>query len=350
MPYREKINIYVPETVGTLLNNDASLFEIFKKDGYTINRNRFLSLLIIGYYNSYVLESRQKFELLQEKLQDYLPDPNITNQIAECILNQVILPEVPKRKGKNPVKLSLKPTEETDGIIQNIMDELQMDDYVSQYFCRMFISYAEKPLYERERIIFKDNGQILLLACDKNRPITFSTIWNTKVVHEVVPYELTVGQDEMFNYLLCQERNIKTGKLEARAYRLNRITRVNFSPSTAILSEKIRHYLERMKKSGAQYPINDEDEICVRLTDYGVISYNRIYHGRPRYDRIEHTEDGHLYYFHCSKDQIFFYFRRFEAGAAEVLYPKPLRGRMIRFHAMALAAYKETKEGKNNEE
>lgn len=342
MSYREKINIYVPEAVGAMLNNDAALFEVFKKDGYTINRNRFLSLLIIGYYSAYVSECRQQFENLQDELQKFIPKTAIREEAAESILNRVIMPEIPKRKGKNPVKLSLKPTAETDGIIMSITDGLSADDYVSQYFCRMFMSYAKKPLYERERLIFSNNAQMLMSACESNRPITFTTIWNTKIVHEVVPYELAVGQDEMFNYLLCQERNIKTGILEARAYRLNRITRINFSASTANLTNEIVHYLELMKRSGAQYPINDEDEICVRLTDYGVISYNRIYHGRPKYERIEHTDTGHLYYFQCSKDQVFFYFRRFEAGAAEVLYPETLRERMIRFHTMALEAYGNT--------
>lgn len=280
MQYREKINIYVPETVGILLNNDAALFEVFKRDGCTINKNRFLSLLIIGYYSAYVSECRQQFESIDDVLKKYIQNVIARKDAAESILNQIVLPKIPKRKGKNPVKLSLKPTVETEGIILNVSDNLATDDSVSQYFCRMFMSYVEKPLYEREKIIFSKNAQVLTSACENNRPITFTTIWNTKIVHEVVPYELAVGQDEMFNYLLCQERNIKTGILEARAYRLNRITRINFSPSVSNLTDSITHYLELMKKSGAQFPINDEDEICVRLTDYGIISYNRIYHGK----------------------------------------------------------------------
>ena len=44
----DKINIYVPEHIGTVIDNDAELFEVLKKDGRTINRNRFLSLLILA--------------------------------------------------------------------------------------------------------------------------------------------------------------------------------------------------------------------------------------------------------------------------------------------------------------
>ena len=57
----EKINIYVPEQIGVILDNDANPFEILKKDGKTINRNKFLSLLILGYQNSYVSEYQQSY-------------------------------------------------------------------------------------------------------------------------------------------------------------------------------------------------------------------------------------------------------------------------------------------------
>ena len=50
----EKINIYVPENIGAMIESDATMFEVYKKDGRTINKNRFLGMLIIGYYNDYV--------------------------------------------------------------------------------------------------------------------------------------------------------------------------------------------------------------------------------------------------------------------------------------------------------
>jgi len=337
----EKINIYVPDQIGRTLNDDATLFEVFKRDGCSVNRNRFLSMLIVGYYNSYVSECQTKYESLQDVIERYVSNMKQQNSLAEAILKKIILPEVPKRKGKNPIRLSLKPTHETESIIIKIISSMGTDDYVSQYFCRMFMNYCEKPLFERERIIFRGNNEFLVMACQAKRPITFSTIWNSKVIHEVLPYELTFGQEEMFNYLLCQEKNEYSGNYEARAYRLNRITQLNFSTTMVSMSEEVRKHLELMKFYGPQYPINDDEETCVKLTDYGVISYNRIYYGRPKYERIEACPNGRLLYFNCSKDQIFFYFRRFEAGAAEILYPESLRERMIKFHSAALESYKE---------
>lgn len=63
----EKINIYVPDKVGWILENDASLFEIFKRDGRTVNKNRFLSMLITGFYGQYVQEYTQKYDAIKKE-------------------------------------------------------------------------------------------------------------------------------------------------------------------------------------------------------------------------------------------------------------------------------------------
>ncbi len=51
MDYSERFDIYVTENVAKTLNDDALLFEFFKKDGITINHNRFLTRLISGYFD-----------------------------------------------------------------------------------------------------------------------------------------------------------------------------------------------------------------------------------------------------------------------------------------------------------
>ena len=336
----EKINIYVPEHVGVMLDNDANMFEVFKKDGRTINRNRFLSLLIVGYYNSYVEECQKAYESIVRELTRFGIDLNKCHEISDSILNKIVLPYVPTRKGKNPSKLSLKPTKNTEDLITSIMDELGDNDYISQYFCRMFMSYCEKPFSEREQIIFREKYVSLQEACEHKRPISFSTIWNQKLVHTVIPYCIAIGKEEMFNYLLCAETNIKTGKQEARTYRLNRISKINYSRIPNQIEDVVVGYLERMLRYGPQYMINDDEESCVRLTDSGQRNYSRIYYGRPQLDRIEELEDGCYYYFKGSKDQVFFYFRRFGFDDAEIISPEDLRKKMADFHLHAYENYK----------
>lgn len=105
------------------------------------------------------------------------------------------------------------------------------------------------------------------------------------------------------------------------------------------LSDEVRAHLQSMIKYGPQFAINDDVESCVRLTDTGVNSFTRIYSGRPTPNRIEKDGVDCLYFFTCSQDQLFLYFRRFGPGEAEVISPNPLRQRMIEFHRGALAAY-----------
>lgn len=336
----EKINIYVPEKIGNILVSDAKLFEIFKKDSQTVNRNRFLGMLIKGYYNYYAAKNKKIFDSILTEINSVAIAQDQKEQIAENILRNVILPEVPKRKGKHPTRLFLKPTVDTENLIILITNTIGGKDYISQYFCRIFMSYCDLALNEREQIIFKDNYDFLLRACNSGQVVTFSTIWNSKVVHEVIPYALIVGQDEMFNYLLCEEFIEHSGVSEARAYRLNRITKLNNSGSTSTLSALVRNHLDLMKYYGPQYAINDDEETCVKLSDAGVRSYIRIYYGRPQYDRIEKIQNEYFYYFKCSKEQLFLYFRRFGNKSAEILSPESLRQRMIDFHEKALDLYK----------
>ena len=153
----EKINVYVPENIGTMLENDATMFEVYKKDGRTINKNRFLGMLITGYYGDYVTEARAAFDSIVSAIDTKKLSVKEKEQIADSILRDVVLPAVPSRKGKNPARLSLKPTKDTEALIEQIMRDLGSEDYISQYFCRMFMSYCDKPFSKREQIIFKDN-------------------------------------------------------------------------------------------------------------------------------------------------------------------------------------------------
>lgn len=335
----EKINIYVPENIGIILENDEKMFEIYKNDGRTINKNKFLGKLITGFYSDYVLEAKEVFDSIVSTMNTNNLSDKEKEDIADNILRNVILPAVPSRKGKNPSRLSLKPTKDTEALIEQIMTELGSDDYISQYFCRMLMSYCEKPFSKREQIIFKDNYELLQMACELKRSITFKTIWNPRNIHEVIPYKVVTGPEEMFNYLVCAEINTETGEQEAKSYRLNRIDRINHGRIMCSISDNIKHYLDMMICYGPQYMINDEEETCVRLNENGLKSFNRIYYGRPYPDRIE-DKNGYSYlYFKGSKDQIFLYFRRFSGNEVKIISPGWLRDKMIRFHQETVEAY-----------
>lgn len=340
----DKINVFIPTEIADVLEKDARTFEIYKADGTTVNMNRFLSQLLTGYYDVYTATYNRMCKQISSVLESAgLQDTSQLSSAADLLVKKILFPEMPKRRGKIARRLSLKPTASTIPILINIEKNLN-GDTVSRYLCRLFTSYALKPLNERERIIFKETYEFLLKACKLQRPFSFVQIWNKEVIHEVLPYCIDISREELHNYLLCQEfipdrENPGKGHYEARTYRMNRISHEQFSVHAIPADRTVRRHLEMMKFYGPQYPINDDEECCVRLTETGIQLFNRIYFGRPIFDRIEMKENGAYYYFKGSKFQLYTYFRRFDKDHAIILYPESLRVQMIEAYQAALDTY-----------
>ena len=338
MSDQDKINIYVPREVGELLDSDNEMFEMFKSDGVTPNRNQFLTQLVAGYYDTYTRELQVKYEAILEELSLTQVDRKTREQIASNILKRLTLSRTNKRIGKTAMHFSLKPTNKTESLIRKIRREIEKKDYVSRYLANMLASYSEKPFSQRERIVFRDSYDILVACCKKQQPVYFVSTTNEQVDHEVVPYMIATGQEEMHNILLCQEENKQTHQLEAQAYRLNRIRGINRSERVATLQDNVKQRLEAMRKQGPQYAINDDVEVCIRLTKKGRGMYKKIYFGRPSYIREENKPDGCYQYYQCSYNQLELYFRRFGADAV-IISPESLRSKIADFYRMASESY-----------
>ena len=337
MSISEKINIYVPPEVGAMLERDMEMFEIYKSGGQSLNWNRFLSMLIKGYYDTYVQESKALYDSILSALKTVPLNDMQRKDAADSILNNVIHPDGNKRGKKGSRHLSLKPTDSTEDLIQRIT--ITGDDYVSRYLRGLLTSYCKKPFSQRERIVFKENYEKLLQFCNNRQPVYLSTIWEDGIVHEVVPYAMAIGPEEMFNFLLCQEENPLTHNMEAKAFGLRRIKRVNASDKRTYLQPDVLDHLKIMEKTGPQYAINDDEEICVRLTERGLIAYRRIYFGKPKYCRMERHDDGYYQFYICSKEQVYLYFRKFDPEIIEIVAPESLRNRMIQFYMSGVKAY-----------
>lgn len=335
----EKKDIYVPEWVGKRIIEDAESFEFYKKDG-ALNINSFLRHLIVGYYNDYVKTIRDKrnkiFDIL---INNKIPDIS-ANELSDSIIKEFVLPPVPARKGKNPRKLSLKPSKDMATLMMTINKNIESTDSLSQYFCRMFISYCNLQFSERERIVFKELFENIEQHCNlpihKEVIVSIRTIWDPDKVHEVIPYKIETGKEEHYNYLLCAE--IINNVQEARAYRINRLAEIE-ELSSGKIEDSVRDNLERMLVYGANYRIrNDDKKAIVHLTNNGVLNYKRIYTGRPKYYDIKENGDGYDYYFDVSNEQLFLYFRRF-GKEAEIIAPDSLRSKMKHYYADAYSIY-----------
>ena len=349
MENTEKLNVYIPPKMKAQIQNDAMLFEIFKKNRRDVNINKFLSLLLCGYHDGYLFENNQFHKFIVKILNDYSLSSADLSDISDRILKEAILPTDDLYQSKKNIPLSLKPTTATKRVLLSIEQNLAGRDTMSQYIRRMLISYFQKATWQRERIIFHDNSEFLVDACQSERSVSFSLIWREEQLHEVIPYMLLPGSDGMFNYLICTEYNPTTEKQEVRSYRLSRIAMLGYGQSPHRMSKELLALCKKTADFAPQYAINTEVEICVQLSDAGEILYNRIYSGRPKYCRVEDKEEGHYYYFHCSEAQVFHYFRRFDNSTAVIISPISLRERMADFHLKAFQSYQQMKEDTFNE-
>lgn len=337
MADREKISIYLPEKAARALSEDAMRFEILKKDGITVNRNRFLAMLFQGYYESYARECRDRYEAVRGCLAPYLGEKQVLEEAAEAVLKRALLPLSREKREEPAKKCSFKPTADTEGILQEIENDLSPADSLSGYLCRMLLVYCEKPLPERERILFQETYEKLQAAAAAKRCVTFSTARRPDLLHTVLPTGVFVGQDEMYNYLLCMEKDPETGEERTATFRLNRIRNLRSSAVRMTLTPEEKRDLDRMREHGAQYTIRGDLPAVLALTEKGMRMYLQVYQGRPKPDRIEERDGLHWFYFSCSEDQLFFYFRKFEGGTLRIQEPDSLRARLLAFHEGALA-------------
>ncbi|MBO7565328.1 MAG: WYL domain-containing protein [Clostridiales bacterium] len=337
MPHYEKISIYIPHSTKSKLEDDARQFEIMKANGSEINHNELLGRIVLGYYDQFYLENLENLQRVENVLRKHIRKATVDNikDVSYEILSSLSLIQQTSSNKKGD-RLSLKPTSKTASLIQDIK-MANIHDNISNTFARLFTSYLEKPTYVRERIIHKESYESIQEAIQRKQSISFSTRRNMNLVHTVFPYCITIGQEEIYNYLLCAET--ESGSLKAKAYRLCRITNCRKSRNKTEFNDDVKDYLDQMAKHGPAYEINDNERAVVYFTDKGFKSYELISFHRPSYDDIRQTEGGYECTFSCSKKHLEQYLRRFDSGEAKVIEPEWLRKNIECFYQEQLDFY-----------
>lgn len=99
------------------------------------------------------------------------------------------------------------------------------------------------------------------------------------------------------------------------------------------LNNEILKKLRKIKETFDPF-LGEEETIKLKLSDKGVILYNRILHNRPVVEKIELD----YYYFKCPVDKIYIYFFKF-GQEVEVIEPLALRERFLLDYQNALRVY-----------
>lgn len=310
----DKIKIYVTARISQILEKDADAFEFFKKDGRTPNKNAMLTRLVVNYFDEFREKQNATYNYLKKTIgaQARISESALKSlcyQLSEELNKQTAAPD----KEKFDKLVSLKPTKETQAIVDYI-EEYELEGCsLSEYFRNMFASYAALPQDKREEILFKKQKETIDQAIREGKKLFLTVDHLKKNSMEVSPYALTVTKDEIHAYLLAHD-----GKT-CLPLRLSRILSATILPKTASFEEVDIAVFEKMLKYGPQFICRPyEEEIKVELTEKGIQRFKKFYVHRPNPTTVE----GNVYTFHCAQSQVVAYFERF---GSEAYILSPLR-------------------------
>jgi hypothetical protein len=334
-----KIDIYPSPEIRQMIENDIELFEIFKDNKNSEpmkgNTNAFLNRLFNGY------KYKEEMEKFAKLLDTY---PMTTKDIRKLI--DMMLDNEAHHHGNNTEdnlekkRLSFKPTQKnyTTNISEEIDKDCPHDMSRSGFICKILKLYFKKPLYQRERIIFQSEYENISCRCQK-KCIKFYNLSDNQW-YTVMPYKIFLGKEQMFNYVFCYGLD-ENNTIKNYSFRLSRMSQIQGTSLFIPCPEDIEKNFSLTQSLGASYAINTPPETsCVLLTKKGLSSFRHIYFGRPKIKEKKPAPNGGFrYYFICSEEQLYRYFRRFNPGEAIVESPPSLRDRIIDFHKKSLEVY-----------
>ena len=324
----EKIKISLPKTTLNLLKKDCEDFKILKENG-SPNMNAFINTLILNFYEAFSASEESLHDEIQKAI---FAIPNLYKEKAFNDLVKIFSKRNDINENKSDTAtLSFKPTKFSEKAIIYIEHILLKSESLSSFYRRMFISYSKKTKNEREKIIYKENYELLQKAISKNLKVCITlknkdTIFNNCAIHSI-----SASKDELFNYVLFYY------KKQNHTIRLASIKIVALQHETSYIPEKNKILFDRQVECAVQYPMynSDNEPIKVKLTEKGKDLFKRIYLYRPEPVEI----DENIYTFNCSANQLLYYFERFGDNAV-ILYPKRLGIYMRNYYYYAYRKYK----------
>lgn len=325
----DKIKIYVTKTIAALLERDADNFEFHKTDGVTVNKNAFLTALIINYQDDFTTRQQNLYGKIEEVLNATRLTPSevstITTLICEGVNREITASPTEKFDGL----ISYKPTKESTPIIDYAENYLLNGSSLSEFYRNMFTSYASLPQDKREEIIFRNVVTKLNKAISDGKKVFITTINNTGKPQELEPYAISRSKEELHIYLLAKSGNFRI------PIRISRVKSVTILNSSSNFSSEDETFFSKMQAYGPQFSYSKNDPVIkVKLSSVGVKKFQRFYVHRP----IPLTIEGDVYTFNCSQDQVIQYFSKF-GGDAFILSPAETREKVMRFYSKALKYY-----------
>lgn len=334
----EKIKITLSNYTYNILLKDMESFFI-TKEGKELNKNDFFNRLIANYADEYNIDNKEQTDKISTIVNKYtkldeLDQINLSNDLIKSLRENLFFHNVDDKS----VIVNIKPTKVSEDIITYLLSHTIRNQSISSYFRQMFDSYANLTQNMRERIIFKNNFELLIKSIEKKRKV-FVTLRNSNKDSFVGSlYAIGDSKEEMYNYCLFElENKISTVRLAKIASVKILNEPASFDPNNIPLFEfQTKHCIQ------TKVSTKDFDPVKVYLNKDGVRLYEKMYVFRPTCINVE----GEYYYFVGSHEQILMYFKRFGRSAI-ILEPDYLRIKLENYYKDSYYAYNHVSRKKN---
>jgi hypothetical protein len=282
----DKIKVNLDYLTYSTIISDVEIFKFYSFG--KPNVNKFLNTLISNFYDT----SREI-------------DPNLL-----MIENQDILKT---KHDKYIYFFSIRPSKKLDFIFDTIAEKLVKKN-VSEYYRKLIEYYCSLNQAQKERIIFKEQYEVIRKSIKYNKVMTFSQLGTKKTCF---PLKLVVTQDKLFNYLIFLQDN------KLRSFHLYSIEDPFMSIDEYALEPSTLEQVNQLILTSGTYLPSDCVSAKVYLTDTGKMLFRKYIDNRP----IATLVDGSYYYFESPMEQLYSYFTRFLSDAI-IVFPVELKNRI----------------------
>lgn len=323
----DKIKINLDGLTLNKLNDDMLIFGFYKNNG-TINKNKFLNILMKNYFPIYDKLATSYIDKYTKIMNSHVIDSKLCNEIINSLIASNKLFSYNKEE-KLSSSINFKPANSNIHILNIISSKYLNFQSLSSFFRNLIERYLSLPQYKREQIIYSDTYELINEAISNKRKIIVCFNGKKK---EIIPYKLVNNKEEIYNYLIGLASNDKSGAI--LSLHLYKIDYVYIKPEKFIIDDLDQEKLEKVIYHSPQFPFYFEEKCSIRLTPDGIKLYNKKYLNRPTPYKIEND----TYYFDCSFMQILIYFFSFGKDA-KILEPEQLRNKFKDKYLEALTNY-----------
>ena len=237
--------------------------------------------------------------------------------------------------------------------IREAVEAEHYDGSVGLYLKAIFEEYARKPVFERERIYYKETVDILESAISQKKKVKMSMLKKINPKSKetytrkflFTPYKIVQDKACMFNYVIGYSEEFKrdgSGETEDKkitSYRISKIDHITIMSSlSGFMSKADKAAIEEaVMEKDVQFLAGNVESIKVKFTKKGVESFNNQLYMRPTdFEKVDGEEN--TYIFNCTEVQAINYFFKL-ARDVEIISPERIRVKFMQRYRDAYVKY-----------